>query len=316
MPVKSLRPAIRHARIDTMSTHFTSYCSHLRRRGLSLRTQETYADCLSTFARWLREHAIQSPAHVSPADLERFRVWLETDYDRHVSAGRQGTYVTALRSFYGWMLAERHLLCNPAKALRYPKLSERIHTDILSPPELARLVDARADAPAQLRDLVAFRLLALSGPRASELCGVDVADVDIENREIVIRRAKGGRHRLAFIDCGTQPVLARYLLQARPALARRDEAALLVRDDGVRMNRHVLGRAVARHTRRLGRHITPHSLRRTFCTLMHRAGANLKVIAELAGHTGLSSTARYTTLDIGALTEVYRSAHPRSGGAQ
>jgi integrase/recombinase XerD len=143
-----------------------------------------------------------------------------------------------------------------------------------------------------------------------------VDDVSLPGRELVIRGGKGGKDRLTFFDKGTRQQLARYLVKSRPFLARKEETALIVNDHGRRLQDEQLGRLVRTHAERagIGRPVTPLTLRHSFCTNLLRHGANLKVIAELAGHGSLNTTAGYTRVDIGELSAVYRSAHPRSGG--
>jgi site-specific recombinase XerD len=307
-----LWPDRRFSELDKRHPAFRSYCKHLRRRSLSDRTVETYGDCLLTFARWLEEQGIGSPLHVTANDLEAFRIWLVTEYERRVSPTRQSTYIAVLRAFYRFLAAEQMILADPARALRYPKLKKRIHRDVLTPRELKRILACPDNTPRGLRDRVALRLLALSGPRVSELAGIDVEDVSLKDRELVIRKGKGSKQRLAFFDRDTQAHLARYLMQARPRLATDGERALVVDNKGRRADVLFLRRMVKGYGTVVRKAISPHSFRRTFCTLMLKAGANLKVISELAGHALLSTTARYTKVDIAELAQVYRDAHPRS----
>jgi len=308
----ALSPAVHFHRVEKRHPSFSSYCRHLPRRSLSPRTIETYGDCLHTFAHWLDAHHDGDPLVATANDLEAFRLWLMTEYDRTVSVGRQYTYVAVLRAFYKYLHAEMLVLTDPAAALQYPRLEKRIHRDILTPAELRDILNRPANTPRGLRDRVTLRLFALSGPRARELSMVDVEDVFLKDREMIVREGKGGRQRIAFFDRDTRVFLARYLTSVRPRLAGDDERALLVDDAGRRAGPAFLRGIVKHYGRRIGRVITPHSFRRTFCTLMLRAGANLKVIAELAGHERLSTTARYTKVDIAELSAVYRAAHPRA----
>ena len=289
------------------------YCKHIVRRNFSARTIESYAGCLRIFGRWLCEAGIESPRHATAADLGSFQVWLAREYERRVSPGRMAYYTAVIRSFYGFLHAERLVLSDPSKELRNPKQPRRISQDVLTPKELRRLLKSPDDTPGGLRDRAALGILAFSGLRASELVGLDCLDVNVEDREIIVRGGKGRKDRLVFFDSDTGACLARYLTQARTRLARDGENAFVVNDHGERMGVRVLREMVRRHASGIPKTITPHSLRRTFCTLMLKAGANLKVISELAGHSKLSTTARYTKVDIAELAAVYRAGHPRGG---
>jgi len=125
--------------------------------------------------------------------------------------------------------------------------------------------------------------------------------------------SKGAKDRLVFFDPRTRSEIEKYLKFARRRLARPEERALVVGDDGRRMDRHSIRAIVKKHAGLAGidKPIAAHSLRRTFCTLLLRAGANLKVIAELAGHASLKTTVRYTKVEISELSAVYRATHPR-----
>ena len=313
MSDSDLRPKSRLSVFDQGHDEFASYCKHLRRRGMSERTIETYGGCLAVFDRWLLAEGIPSPSEVSLADLERFRRWLGEGHSRNISPTRQATYVAVLRAFYRFLKVEGDILSNPALSLRYPRLGRKIRRDVLTPDELKRLVARPGDTPRGRRDRVVLRLLVLSGPRATELAGVDIDDVSLEDREVVIRRGKGAKDRLVFFDPATRSEMELYLKSSRRRLARPEEHALVVGDDGRRMDRHSIRDIVKKHAGLAGieKPIAPHSLRRTFCTLLLRAGANLKVIAELAGHASLKTTVRYTKVEISELSAVYRAAHPR-----
>lgn len=296
---------------------------HLRRRNFAARTVETYADCLSVFHRWLIEHNHASPLQVTPADLDRFMVYLANDHahrGKPVGVGRRGVYVAVLRSVYRFAVQERRMLSDPAASLQAPKLPRRLHRDVLTADALRRLLNKPGDAPPGLRDQVALRLLALSGLRASEAIHLDLDDLNLPARELVIRGGKGDKDRLTFIDTTTQRIVARYLVQARPMLAESNEPALLVSNTGRQLAVVQLRAIVQRYAKaiRLGRSIHCHSLRRTFCTLMLASGVsgmNLKVIGELAGHARLKTTARYAKVDLQDLTRIYHQAHPLAGHA-
>jgi len=209
----------------------------------------------------------------------------------------------------------RQRMSNPASRLRVPKVPKQLKGDALSADELAVMLKVPDDSPRGIRDCAVLRLLAFSGPRTRELVGVDVDDLALRDRELVIRKGKGRKERLTFFDRATQSHLARYLVHGRPHIAMAGEPALLVNDFGWRVSPFVLCRIVARHAKAAGiaRRLTCISMRRTFCSLLLSGGANLKAIAELAGHENLDTTTRYARLTIGELKRIYHFAHPRSG---
>lgn len=295
---------------DGMPQVVQAHLRHLQRRGLSDRTISDRRGMLKVFSEWLTAQGHGDPRECSLRHLQDFLVHLSD----HLSPGARRNYVSMLRTFYRHLYKQREILTNPAAELQFPKAPKRLRRDTLSPSELRQLFAVPGtDTPVGLRDTTLLRLLALSGFRASEVCQIDVDQVSLEEREIILRRGKGKRDRMAFFDVRTRDVLAMYLVQARPLLASSNDRPLLVTTRGNRMHRVGVGRIVDEHVRRakLRKHITPHSLRRTFCTLMLQAGVNLKAIAELAGHKCLATTATYTKVDITTLSAVYREAHPR-----
>jgi len=314
---KKFQPDRRLLDLSDVPPACVSYCSHLRRRQVSTRTRETYADCLKTFILWLRSHAISDPAKASPADVDEFQVWLSSEHrsrGRKLSVGRQATYAAVVREFYRYLANEMMVLASPAAQMRVPRVPKRLHRDVLTASELKALLSSPDGTTRGIRDGAAIRLLAFTGARTQEVVGVDVDDVALEDREVVIRRGKGERQRLTFIDAGTQDHLAKYLVHSRPRLAPHSERAFLVGNRGTRATPWMLNDVIDGHRRAAGitKKITCMSLRRTFCTLLLSGGANLKVIAELAGHVSLKTTTRYTRVSLGDLTSIYHMAHPRS----
>jgi len=292
------------------------YIKHLQRLNRSPKTIMNSQKALSVLNEWLVDRGVTF-TDVSPSDLESFQIYLAKEYTsrgKRIGPGTLREYTGIMRMFYRWLHRERLLLSDPTANLKSPKVPKRIHRDVLSPPELKRLLGSPdIETVHSLRDAVALRLMALSGLRKGELIALDLDVLDLQEREILIRRGKGKKDRLCFIDVETRQVLARYLVQSRPALAKRNENALIVRENGVRLSPDAVDWILRRHAKqaRIQKHLSPHSLRRTFCTILLKAGCNLKVIAELAGHKRLTTTARYAKVNIEELSAVYHSSHPR-----
>ncbi|MHC4883794.1 MAG: tyrosine-type recombinase/integrase [Planctomycetota bacterium] len=145
------------------------------------------------------------------------------------------------------------------------------------------------------------------------MMNVNLSDLDIEARELIVRQGKGKKDRLAFIDIRTQALLHDYLLHARPQLADSQKQSLIVRDDGTKCSKDVLQWIVKRAARaaKLNKHISVHSFRRTFCSQLLKNSCSLVVISELAGHKRLSTTGRYQKLELKDLRTAYQQAFPR-----
>jgi site-specific recombinase XerD len=146
-----------------------------------------------------------------------------------------------------------------------------------------------------------LELLYSGGLRSAEAVGLDLADVDFE-RETVHVRGKGGKDRVVPLGEEAAHHLARYLRDARPALARAAEDALFLSARGRRLDTSTV--------RRLLRH--PHRLRHAFATHLLEGGADLRTIQELLGHSSLSTTQVYSHVDARRLRRIYDRSHPRS----
>ena len=164
------------------------------------------------------------------------------------------------------------------------------------------------------RDRAILELFYASGLRLAELVDLDLEDVNLSSR-IVRVRGKGGKERLVPFNRPAAEAM-RAMMQDRalsPGRAGR-RAALFLNLRGGRLTTRSVDRIVRRYVRQaaIARGISPHALRHTFATHLLQAGADLRAIQELLGHANLSTTQRYTHLDVGRLKDVYRKAHPRA----
>lgn len=290
------------------------YLAHLKRRNCSERTLSEYGYCLGVLRKWLLDAGVNDFHHVQSKDLEQFQVWLANE--QRLAPSTLEKYVAVVKEFFGFLHSENKMLVNIGKSLRYPKvIRKRIHQDVLNKDELLRFLHPPNECtPESMRDYLAVRMLFVTGARASEILGLDLQDVNVKEKELVIRHGKGSKERIAFCDPETQRTLATYLVQSRHHLAAPREPALLVNNDGGRLSIWSLREVVRRKakTARIGKHVRCHSLRRTFCTLMMTIGQlDIRTISLLLGHERISTTARYQHLDVKQLVSIYRESHPR-----
>jgi site-specific recombinase XerD len=179
--------------------------------------------------------------------------------------------------------------------------------------ELVQGLDTRT--PLGLRDRAVLEVLSSSGMRISELCGLLMENVDLDQGEIRVL-GKGGRERIVLIDPRAIDWLQRYIHEARPDLIRLETRDLFLSVRGLRLS----PRAIQERMRQLARihgfegKASPHALRHGFATRLLEAGADLRVVQELLGHASLSTTQIYTHVTPGHLRRVYEDSHPRSRG--
>ena len=165
----------------------------------------------------------------------------------------------------------------------------------------AALAALDGDGPLALRNRALVELVYSAGLRSSEAVGLDLADVDFDREQLHVR-GKGGKERIVPLGEEAGHLLARFLHEARPALARGAENALFLSARGRRLDTSTVRRVFAH----------PHRLRHAFATHLLEGGADLRTIQDLLGHSSLSTTQLYSHVDARRLRRVYDRAHPRS----
>jgi integrase/recombinase XerC len=288
------------------------YASYLEsERRASPHTLRAYLVDLSQYAAFLAEQQ-EAVVPSSPTLVRRF-VARAAAGAGPASLGRK---LSTLRSFYRFLVREGLAPGNPARAVASPRLPKRL-PQVLPEEEVAALVEAPAASgePLALRDGAFLELLYASGLRVSELTGLDVDDVDLQQGLV---RVMGKRRKERIVPFGRSAAeaLRRYLAAGRPALAapRGGGGALFLNHRGGRLGARSVARRLVRWVLAAGlpRHVHPHVLRHSFATHLLGNGADLRGIQELLGHASLSTTQRYTHLDWQRLADVYDRAHPRA----
>jgi integrase/recombinase XerC len=278
-----------------------------RERGLSPNTTRAYRDDLRQLFAYLDRQGL-SFAQIDHRVLRAFLASLAGD----CVAASLARKLSSLRTFYGWAEHVGLIRGNPALKLRAPKIVRHL-PEIFRAEEVAAVLEATGDdSPSGRRDRALFELLYSCGLRASELCDLDLPDLDIA--EALVRVVgKGNKERV--VPVGRQALLSlqRYL-DVRSQLCREAVAALFVNDHGGRLLRQNLSvrlrRAVLKAA--VGRHMHPHMLRHCFATHLLENGADLRSIQELLGHASLATTQRYTHVDLSHLMAVYDKSHPKA----
>jgi len=226
--------------------------------------------------------------------------------------------LATLRSFFRYLCREGVLQANPAKLVSTPKLPKRLPSR-LSVDEVDRLLAPSVGLDvAGARDLAILELFYASGIRLSELVGLDLRDLDLREGLVKVK-GKGNRERIVPVGSKAAAAMRRYLdrreeLVVTSRRARQDQHALFVNRLGGRLGPRGIARILLKQLVRsgLGPKITPHGLRHSYATHLLEAGADLRAIQELLGHSRLSTTQRYTHLNLDRLMEVYDKAHPRA----
>ncbi len=233
-------------------------------------------------------------------------------------AGRQATTqarkVAAIRSFYRFALREGIATRDVASLIDAPRPGSYL-PDVLAADEVVRLLDAPpADQDAGIRDRAILELLYDCGLRVSELTGLNIDRVDLENLQVRVI-GKGNKERRVPMTEEARERLHRYLTGPRQEWTKsKPQAAVFVSQRGKRLARESVYRLVLAWAKATGlaEHVTPHTFRHSFATHLLEGGADLRVVQALLGHASISTTQLYTHLTGERLREVYAKAHPRA----
>jgi integrase/recombinase XerD len=283
-------------------------------RGLAKNSLQAYGQDLRALERWAEREKIGSPGQVRDADLRRFLL----ASSQRLGPRSRARLVSTLRSLYRFLAAEGMSPRDPTVTLAAPRSGRKLPL-VLSVVQVEKLL-TRCDGqePLVSRDRAILEILYGCGLRVSELCGLDLDDLDPQQSLLRVR-GKGSKQRLVPIGEPALLAVARYLETARPRLAgRRGLAALLLNGAGGRLSRVSVWQILKRWAAAAGlpAAVTPHTLRHSYATHLLEGGADLRAVQELLGHADIGTTEIYTHVDRAFLTEVYRQSHPRSRKAR
>lgn len=243
-------------------------------------------------------------------------------HGKNYSKSSRARKISALRTFFKYLVREGHIKINPALGISSPKKDKKL-PEFLDKEKIIRLLEAPADKTILgIRDRAILETLYSGGIRVSELVGLDINDVDFISEAIKVK-GKGKKERIVPIGAPSVSALKKYLGEKQPltqTLPRRyvgegkGEGPVFTNRFGKRLTARTVQRIVAKYMRKalLQGHISPHSLRHTFATHMLDAGADLRSVQELLGHESISTTQIYTHITPERLKQVYDKAHPRA----
>jgi integrase/recombinase XerC len=293
-----------------MQEVFNKYINYLEaERNASPYTVRNYTHDLLDFFSYLKSREVTSLNEVDKQTLRGYLSQLVKGGFAKVSVSRK---LSAIRSFYRYLLREKLVASSPVATTSSPKLDKRL-PGFLTPAETVRLLEAPDLAtPQGQRDRALMELLYASGLRVSELASLDLDQVDLDSGEIRVW-GKGAKERVVLMGKPAAMALSVYLSQGRPQLlGKKKSYALFVNRDGGRLTERSIQRTLTRYSRVAGisKRVHPHMLRHTFATHLLDGGADLRVVQELLGHASLSSTQIYTHVTKSQARKVYLSAHP------
>lgn len=309
------RTADRHG--DRYGAILEEYAEHLAlERGRSEHTRRAYLTDLRSLFSFAHERA--PGAGLEALSLPLLRAWLAAQASGGAARSTLARRTSAVKTFTAWALRRGLLTGDPASRLQVPKARRTLPSVLRQDQALAAMTAADRGAqqrdPLALRDRLIVELLYASGIRVSELCGLDIDDVD-SGRRLLRVVGKGNKQRTVPFGAPAAGALADWLQDGRPALVRPDSGpALFLGPRGRRLDPRQ-ARTVVHQT--VGAvdgapDIGPHGLRHSAATHLLEGGADLRIVQELLGHSTLATTQLYTHVTVARLRAVHDQAHPRA----
>jgi integrase/recombinase XerC len=274
-------------------------------------TVRNYTHDLRHFLEFLNKENVATLEDVDRKLLRRYIALLQEQGFEKSSLSRK---LSALRSFYFYLMQRNFTSSNPLLTVSSPKLEKRLPS-FLSSNEVVRLLETPVTTtPQGQRDRAMLELLYASGLRVSEIVGLDLGNVNIEAHEVRVW-GKGSKERMALIGQPAANALERYINEGRRELQGNSSTnALFINRYGRRLSERFLQKAISRYAigAGLGKRVFPHMVRHSFATHLLDGGADLRVVQELLGHANLATTQIYTHVTQGQARKVYLAAHPRA----
>lgn len=303
------------------------YLRELETDGSSPQTARGYRIDLTQFLAFVRRmHPEASEAMpldwIDPLTVRAFMASLRS---RGLSPRTLARRVAALRSFCQFCCRRGLLSWNPARLVTTPKLPRPLPPHLTVDQAFQLLATPQGGSPIPIRDRAILELFYASGIRVGELVDLAVEDLDLEQRLAKVR-GKGRKERIVPIGRPAVEALKAYLAvreslrggkikgMAGSARLGGHRTPLFLNRRGGQLTSRSVERLLEKYLKKsgMGKAITPHGLRHSFATHLLQAGADLRVIQELLGHARLSTTQRYTHVNLDQLMAVYDKAHPRA----
>lgn len=294
-----------------MNSYIEEFIEYIRiERNYSDYTETNYLIDLEQFEDYLKNNKINFK-NIKYKEITEYIMYLKevkkvkpTTINRHLSA---------LRSFYNFLLKENIITSNPFKIVKGPKKEKKL-PNYMKYSEFEKLVETCDETPLGIRNRALIELLFATGARIGELIKINVQDIDYSNREIKVL-GKGNKERICYFNSYSEEYLKIYINEARPSLLNNKKSDRLfinhiggeLTDRGVR---DILDKLIKKAC--LDNNVTPHTFRHTFATMLLNEGCDLKSVQELLGHVNLSTTSIYTHLTNDRIKDIYLHTHPRS----
>ena len=286
-----------------MKKHIDRFCNFLKvEKDISPHT-------LRAYTRDLGEFLLFTDKKVSDINNLDIRDFLASLHHKKLKKSSISRKLATIRSFFKYLYREGSVTKNPAKFVSSPKVQKVLPRFLTVDETFALMNSPKGDTFLATRDRAILELLYSSGLRVSELTSLNINDFDLKG-SIVRVKGKGKKERIVPVGSKALESVKDYLPER--ILLKKKSLALFLNNRGGRLTQRSVRRIVDKYSRMIAleSRLSPHTLRHTFATHLLNSGADLRAIQELLGHSSLSTTQKYTHVDIARLMEVYDKAHP------
>ncbi len=288
-------------------------------KGYSKATIQAYATDLAQFESHLHNQQL-SLDDCKSIEKKHISQYVASLYRKGIAKSSMARKLASIRAFFNYQVRIKHIAKNPTQGVHNPK-QEQKHPKLLNVGQALAILDAdsclrnieqKQEHTLQLRDLALIELLYGSGLRVSEALDLQMDALDLRSGFLRIL-GKGNKQRLCPLTENAVQAIKQWL-SVRSHVANAEERAVFVGARGARLDRRQVKRIIKNMCLRAGVEvdISAHSLRHSFATHLLEAGADLRTVQELLGHSRLTTTQRYTSLTLDHLIHIYDDAHPGS----
>lgn len=292
--------------MDKAEQYLVNYISFLRDiKKFSVNTIKAYQQDIAQFFKHMEKENLL-------IDREGIRDYISKIFIQSRNKSTVARKIYALKSFYSFVLKNGGIEKNPFDGINTPKIDRKI-PEILTISEMNKFLDRLPKNNfIELRNKAIFELLYATGLRISELTNLKLTDIDFENRLLRVM-GKGKKERIVPFNETARDALLRFNRESKLKFKITKEF-VFVNNRGNKITDRSVERILQESFKQVmdsDKHVYPHLFRHSFATHLLQKGANLRVIQELLGHSNLSTTEKYTTLNFSDLLKVYRQYHPR-----
>ena len=293
--------------MESAVSEFITYLHNVKKA--SDNTRQSYQRDLKKLTSYLSLSGIDKPEDVTDRKLKEY---VEKMLEGGAKASSVSRSIASIKAFFHYMYSQGRVSRDPSLLLKAPRI-EKKYPEILTTDEVVRLLEQpKGDSPKDIRDKAMLELLYATGIRVTELINLEVSDVNLKMSYLSC--SEGGKERVIPFGVAARDALSKYLKTARDVMiADKTSVLLFANCSGQHMSRQGFWKLIKYYAKKAGiaADITPHTLRHSFAAHLVQNGADLRSVQEMLGHSDISTTQVYASMNHNHIRDVYTRAHPR-----